>query len=128
MKQIILLCFYIHIVDEESDGEDEGVTVINVVQAHGLQETQLSKKDFMALVKPYLKKVVDKLKEDGKEERVKGFQTGATEMIKFIISKYDEMQFFTGAGYDAEAGLAFAYTMDGEIDPTFLFFNDGMKC
>ena len=81
----------------------------------------------MSLVKPYLKKVVEKLKEKGKEERVKGFQTGATEMIKFIVSKFDEMQFFTGQGYDAEAGLAFAYTMDGEIDPTFMFFNDGMR-
>ena len=81
----------------------------------------------MALVKPYLKRVVEKLKEQGKEDRVKTFQAGATEMIKFIISKFDEMQFFTGASYDTEAGLAFAYTMDGEIDPTFMFFNDGMK-
>ena len=81
----------------------------------------------MSLVKPYLKKVVASLKEQGKEDRVAGFQSGATEMIKFIIAKHDEMQFFTGASYDTEAGLAFAYTMDGEIDPTFLFFHDGMK-
>ena len=28
---------------------------------------------------------------------------------------------------DAEAGLAFAYNKDDEIDPTFMFFADGMK-
>ena len=82
------------LVDDENDGEGE--TVVNVVDAHQLQETQLSKKDFMSLVKPYLKKVVEKLKENGKEDRVKGFQQGATEMIKFIVGRYDEMQIFMG--------------------------------
>ena len=50
----------------------------------------------MGLVKPYLKKVVEKLKENGKEDRVPEFQKGATEMIKFIVGKYDEMQIFMG--------------------------------
>ena len=81
----------------------------------------------MALVKPYLKKVTEKLKENGKEARVLEFQKGATELVKFIIAKFDEMQIFTGSSFDSEAGLAFAYTMDGEIDPTFLFFADGMR-
>ena len=45
-------------------------------------------------------------------------------MIKFIISKYDEMQIFTGESYDTEAGLVLSYTKEGEVDPVFLFFND----
>ena len=81
----------------------------------------------MAIIKPYMKRVVEKLNETGKEDRVAGFKTGATEMIKFIVSKFDEMQFFTGSSFDTEAGIACAYTMDGEIDPTFLFFNDGYR-
>ena len=48
-------------------------------------------------------------------------------MIKFIIGKYDEFQFYTGESYDSEAGMAFSYTMEGETDPTILFFNDGCK-
>ena len=115
------------LADEEDEDEGEGETVINVVQAHNLQESQLSKKDFMAIIKPYLKKVTTHLKENGKEDRVAGFQAGATEMIKFIVGKFDEFQFFTGSSFDTEAGLALAYTMDGEIDPTFLFFADGCK-
>lgn len=81
----------------------------------------------MAVVKAYLKRVVAYLKEKGKEDRVPEFQKGATEMIKFIVSKYDEMMIFTGESYDAEAGLAFSYTKDGETEPTFLFFLDGTK-
>ena len=87
----------------------------------------LAKKDVMAMIKAYLKRVVAFLKEKGKDERVPEFQKGATEMIKFIMGKFDEMQIFTGESMDMEAGLAFAYTKDGEMDPTFLFFNDGMR-
>lgn len=79
------------------------------------------------MVKAYLKRVVAHLNEKGKEARVPEFQKGATEMIKFIIGKYDEMMIFTGESYDTEAGLAFSYTKDGEVEPVFLFFVDGMK-
>ena len=81
----------------------------------------------MAMVKAYLKRVVAMLKENGKEDRVKGFQTGATEYIKFLIGKWDEMQVWTGSSSDFEAGLAFCYNKDGDVDPTFMFFADGMK-
>ena len=81
----------------------------------------------MGLVKPYLKKVVAKLKEVGKEDRVAGFQKGATEMIKFIVERYDEMQIFMGQSMDPEAGICFCYNKDGNIDPTFMFFADGMR-
>ena len=113
--------------DQDDDDDGEGETVINVVDAHQLQETQLSKKDFMTMVKAYLKRVVAHLKEKGKDDRVPEFQKGATEMIKFIVGKYDEMMIFTGQSYDTEAGLAFSYTKDGETEPVFLFFVDGMR-
>ena len=48
-------------------------------------------------------------------------------MVKFVMEKFDEMQIFTGESFDTEAGLAFSYTKDGETEPTFLFFVDGMK-
>ena len=113
--------------DDVNEDEGEGETVINIVEAHKLQECELSKKDFMALVKPYLKRVSTHLTENGKEDRVAGFKEGATAMIKFIVGKFDEMQIFTGSSYDTEAGLAFSYTKDGDTDPTFLFFQDGCR-
>jgi len=115
------------VIEDGGDADDNSQTVVNVVHAHKLVETNFSKKDFMALVKAYLKKVVEKLKENGKEDRVKGFQQGATEMVKFIVGHFDEMQFFMGESSDPEAGICFSYNKDGEVDPTFLFFLDGMK-
>ena len=75
-----------------------------------------------------MQKTVKYLKDNGKEDRVKPFQKGATDMVKFVIGKFDEMQIFIGANEEAaEASIAFAYTKDGETDPTFLFFLDSMK-
>lgn len=113
--------------EEDAGGDDGGVTAINVVHAQQLQETTLSKKDCMAILKAYLKRVVEHLKEKGKDDRVPEFKKGATEMIKMIMEKFDEMQIFTGQNCDTEAGLAFSYTKDGEEEPVILFFNDGMK-
>ena len=114
--------------DDENDDQGEGELVINVVDAHKLNEVNgLSKKDTLTMLKAYLKKVTVWLKENGKEDRVKGFQVGATELVKLVIAKFDEMQIFTGESMDTEAGLAFAYTMEDETDPTFLFFVDGTK-
>ena len=76
------------------------------------------------MLKALLKRIVGHLKDNGKEDRVDAFKAGATEMIKFVMGKFDEMQIFTGESVDTEATLCFAYTKDGEVDPTFLFFND----
>ena len=78
----------------------------------------------MGLIKALMKRTVEKLKETGKEDRVDGFKKGATDMVKFIMGKFDEMQIFMGQSSDSEASIAFAYTVEGETDPTFLFFND----
>ena len=60
------------------------------------------------MLKAYLKRVVGYLKENGKEDRVAGFKQGATEMIKFVMEKFDEMQIFVGESMDTEAALCFA--------------------
>ena len=102
--------------------------MVNIVEAHKLNEIELSKKDTMALMKGIMKNTLAKLKENGKEDRIDGFKVGATEMVKFIINKFDEMQIYTGESMDTENGaICFAYNKDGETDPTFLFFNDYYK-
>jgi len=58
------------------------VTVLNIVEAHELNEVTLDKKSLMALIKGLLKKIEAKLKENGKEDRVADFKKGATNMVK----------------------------------------------
>merc|ERR1712083_309396 len=84
--------------DDEDDGGD-GPTVVNLVDAHELNEMQLSKKDLMGMIKAYLNRVATFLAENGQEDRVAGFKAGATEMVKFVIGKFDEMQVFSGKAW-----------------------------
>ena len=92
-----------------------------------LNEIQFTKKDFAAWAKGYLPKVVAHLEKIGKPERAPEFKKGATEGVKFIMSKIDEMQFFCGQSYDMEGNVCVCYNKEDEADPTFIFFIDGMK-
>ena len=81
----------------------------------------------MAVIKGYLKTVTDKLKET-KPERADAFKKGATDVVKLIVSKFDEFQIFTGSSYDTDASMAFAYTKEQTDEgPTFIYFADALK-
>ena len=98
--------------DEEPEDDPDVETVVDIVDATELMEVQLKKKDVMTWAKAYLKGVEAKLKEDGKEERVADFKKGSTALFKFIISKFDEMQIYSGRNgfsLDPVAALCFAF-------------------
>ncbi len=114
--------------EEDEMPDDKSVTVIDIVDAFRLNEINLDKKAFMAYVKGYLKKIKDHLEANGKADRVATFQKGATDLVKFIISKFDEIQIFSGESIDYDAGFAYCYYKEQtDAGPTFLFFQDGMK-
>ena len=112
---------------DDDEGEDDTPQVIDIVDSFQLNEINFTKKDFAAWAKGYLGAVTKHLTSKGKEERVPEFKKGATEAVKFIMSKIDEMQFFCGQKYDMEGSVCFCYNKDGEAEPTFIFFVDGMK-
>ena len=114
--------------EEAVAADDKTVTVIDIVDALRLQEITLDKKQFMAYIKGYLKAVKEKLETSGKGARVEGFMKGATGLVKELVSKWDEVQVFTGESSNWEAGLAFCYMKEQTDDgPTFYYFNDGLK-
>ena len=117
--------------DEVPEDDPEVETVVDIVDAAELQELTLKKKDVMTWAKAYLKAVENKLKENGKEERVPDFKKGATALFKLIVSKFDEFQIFSGKkGFelDPPSALVFAYQEEQEDEgPTFLFFADGLE-
>ena len=76
--------------DDLIEEDDNAVTIVDIVDSFKLQEIQLTKKDFMGWCKPFLTKVTENLKAAGKEARVDGFKKGATEMVKFIVGRFDE--------------------------------------
>lgn len=46
----------------------------------------------MAYIKEFLKKLKGELAEKGKADRVDAFMKGAQEFVKFIVSKFDEVE------------------------------------
>ena len=114
--------------EDDSVPDTKTVTVIDVVDAMRLQEITLDKKGFMGYVKGYLKRVKESLEARGKADRVAGFQKGATDLVKLLVSKWDEVQTFTGENGDWEAGLAYSFQKEQtDAGPTFYFFLDGLK-
>lgn len=86
----------------------------------------------MAWAKPFMKKTLEKLKEQGKDDRVDGFKKGATELVKMIAGEWDEYQVFTGKLYDMEASIAFCKTVEypegsGDYVPIIYMFRDALK-
>jgi len=115
--------------DEEEEDQGEGETVVDIADKFMLNEVQgFSKAEFMQWVRGYMQKIVAKLTEQGKADRIPEFKKGATELVKLIAGKFSEMQLFVGEKMDYEGAFCFAYQKEQEDEgPTFLFFKDGLK-
>ena len=112
----------------------EGVEmVLDVVGNSELKQVHMSKKEFMAYIKDYFKKIIAYLEENGKKDRIDGFKKGAQAFIKFIISKYDEIELYTGPNGESDdgeivGGICISYWEDETAKgPMFYFFKDGLK-
>lgn len=115
--------------DDLIEDDGTGETVVDIVDAFKYNEIpSFPKKDFMAWCKAYFAKVTAKLEERGQKDRIDGFKKGATDLVKFIVANYDEMQIFAGSKYDMDAGLCVSWQKNQEDEgPTFLYFLDGMR-
>lgn len=115
--------------EEPSGADDQTVTVIDLVDSMRLKEIEgLDKAGFMGYIKGYLKAVKENLESRGKGDRVAAFQKGATEFVKYIVSKWSEVQVFSGESGNWDGGFAYCLMKEQtDAGPTFYFFNDGMK-
>jgi len=119
---------------EEEPSAPQGVEmVLDVVANSELKQVNMSKKEFMAYIKDYFKKIIAYLEENGKKDRVDGFKKGAQAFIKFIVPKYDDIELYTGANGENDEGeivgsVAISYWEDDTAKgPMFYFFKDGLK-
>ena len=118
---------------EEAPAQGTVEMVLDVVANHDLKQVNMSKKEFMAYIKDYFKKIIAYLEENGKKDRVEGFKKGAQAFIKFIVPKYDDIELYTGANGENDEGeivgsVAISYWEDDTAKgPMFYFFKDGLK-
>ena len=116
----------------EDDGEGgDGVAqekVLDVVYNFNLTENPMSKPEFMAFIKNYLKNLKAHLEGNGKAARTEDFMKGAQEFIKFVVSKFDDFTFYLGSSESLDGAVIFSFWEDeSAAGPVFYYFKDGYK-
>jgi hypothetical protein len=117
--------------EEASEGTNEVVeSGVDIVLNHRLQETYAfsDKKSYTLYLKDYMKKLVARLEEKSPDE-VEVFKTNMNKVMKDILGRFKELQFFTGTSLDIDGivGLLEYRDIDGDSVPVFMFFKHGLE-
>uniref|UniRef100_V5GLG8 Translationally-controlled tumor protein homolog n=1 Tax=Anoplophora glabripennis TaxID=217634 RepID=V5GLG8_ANOGL len=116
--------------EEADEGTDAAVeSGVDIVLNHRLCETYAfgDKKSYTAYLKDYMKKLVAKLEEKSPDQ-VNVFKTNMNKVMKDILGRFKELQFFTGESMDIDGmvGLMEYRDIDGESVPVMMFFKHGL--
>jgi len=117
--------------EDGDEGTDEAVeSGVDVVLNHRLQETYAfgDKKSYTSYLKDYMKKLVAKLEETSPDQ-VEVFKTNMNKVMKDILGRFKELQFFTGESMDCDGlvGLMEYREIDGNSVPVLMFFKHGLE-
>ncbi|XP_067948214.1 uncharacterized protein [Watersipora subatra] len=116
--------------EEASEGvesaEKKGYDV--VIQNRLAEQPPFDKKGFMAHIKPYLKAVKGKMKENGRsEEDMKKFEDNMSAHVKSMVKKgIDKMEVFSGEKMDPDGMQVLVDFRDDEITPFAMFIAEGL--
>ncbi|XP_003398018.1 translationally-controlled tumor protein homolog [Bombus vosnesenskii] len=117
--------------EEADEGTEETVeSGVDVVMNHRLQETFAftDKKSYTLYLKDYMKKLVAKLEEEAPDQ-VEVFKTNTNKVMKDILSRFKDLQFFTGESMDIDGIVALMEyrEIDGESVPVLMLFKHGLE-
>lgn len=117
--------------EEADEGTEEGVeSGVDVVLNHRLAETYAfgDKKSYTLYLKDFMKKLVAKLEEKSPDQ-VDVFKTNMNKVMKDILGRFKELQFFTGESMDIDGlvGLMEYREIDGVSTPVLMFFKHGLE-
>jgi len=119
----------------EGEDADEGGDVglesgVDIVLNHRLCETFAfgDKKGYTAYLKEYMKKVVDKLQTTAPDQ-VDVFKTNINKVMKDILGRFKDLQFFTGESMDCDGMVAMMEyrDIDGDSIPILMCFKHGLE-
>jgi hypothetical protein len=115
--------------EEADEGTEEAVeSGVDIVLNHRLCETGFGdKKAYMTYLKDYMKKVVSKLEEKSPDQ-VEIFKTNMNKVMKDVLGRFKDLQFFTGESMDCDGMVAMCEyrEIDGESRPVMMFFKHGL--
>jgi hypothetical protein len=115
--------------EEASEDTDETVeSGVDIVLNHRLVETSFDKKGYMAYLKDYMKKVVERLQEK-EPDQVDVFKTNMNKVMKELLGRFKDMQFFTGESMEPDGMVALLEykDVDGENIPVLYAFKHGLE-
>ncbi|CAB4063620.1 Translationally-controlled tumor protein homolog [Lepeophtheirus salmonis] len=77
----------------------------------------------------YMKKVVTYLEENGKQAEVDTFKTNINKVMKELLPRFKDLQFYTGETMDPEAMIIMLEykEVDGKDIPVLYFFKHGLN-
>ncbi|XP_062558460.1 translationally-controlled tumor protein homolog [Armigeres subalbatus] len=116
---------------EEADEGTDAATEsgVDIVLNHRLVETGFGdKKQFTAYLKDYMKKLLVRLEETNPSE-VEVFKTNINSVMKDLLGRFKDLQFFTGESMDCAGMIAMLEyrDIDGESVPVLLCFKQGLE-
>jgi len=117
--------------EEADEGTDAAVeSGVDIVLNHRLAESYCfgDKKSYTAYLKDYMKKLVAKLEEKSPDQ-VEIFKTNMNKVMKDILGRFKELQFFTGESMETDGmvGLLEYREIDGNQVPVMMFFKHGLE-
>uniref|UniRef100_A0A1B6GRH6 Translationally-controlled tumor protein homolog n=1 Tax=Cuerna arida TaxID=1464854 RepID=A0A1B6GRH6_9HEMI len=117
--------------EEEASEATEGVVEsgVDIVLNHRLVESFVfgDKKSYTAYLKDYMKKLVAKL-EETQPDQVEVFKTNMNKVMKDILGRFKELQFFTGESMETDGMIALMEyrDIDNASVPVMMFFKHGL--
>merc|ERR1719283_441191 len=115
-------------VDEGTDASSQ--SGVDLILNHRLVETGFgSKKDYTVYLKDYMKKVVKYLEDNNRGGEVDEFKKNINGVMKELLGKFKDLQFFTGESMEAEAMILIMDYKDyeGEERPVIMAFKHGLE-
>lgn len=117
--------------EEVDDGTDESSeSGVDIVLNQRLQEAVCfgDKKSYLSYLKEYMKNLANKLQETNPSE-VDNFKTKMNEVVKKLLPRFKDFQFYTGESCDCDSGMVAILEyrdVDGEEVPVMMFFKYGL--
>ncbi|XP_026314472.1 translationally-controlled tumor protein homolog [Hyposmocoma kahamanoa] len=117
--------------EEADEGTDSAVERgVDVVLNHRLCETYAfgDKKSYTLYLKDYMKKILQRLEEKSPDQ-VDIFKTNMNKVMKEYLSRFKDLQFFTGESMDCDGMVAMLEyrDIDGVSTPILMFFKHGLE-
>ena len=113
--------------NDDGEGLDDGErTVINIVSAHRLSQTTITKPQYQAWLKAYMGKLKAHL-EANNPDRVKPFMAAAAAYAKKVLTTFKDYDFYQSESVSDDGQIIIlGYGEDGQT-PTFYFWKDAVK-